>query len=105
MAINPFARRPGSISQVGRTPLRGDRAEHAAPPLDEGEGHRVPEAYGVNYDRLVALKAKFDPTNFLRCNRTFHPTAAENACRHERWRMVRGIDNIGICTTDLTRSV
>jgi hypothetical protein len=34
----------------------------------EGEGHRVCEAYGINYARLVMLKAKFDPTNFFRCN-------------------------------------
>ena len=27
------------------------------------------------------------------------------AANSERWRMVQGIDNIGICTTDLTRSV
>jgi hypothetical protein len=40
--------------------------------LDQGEGHRVPEAYG-NYDRLVALKAKFDPTNFFRCNQNIPP--------------------------------
>jgi Berberine and berberine like len=36
--------------------------------LDEGECLRVREAYGINYDRLVAIKAKFDPTNFFRCN-------------------------------------
>ena len=41
--------------------------------LDQGEGHRVREAYGVNYDRLVALKAKFDPTNFFRCNQNIPP--------------------------------
>ena len=41
--------------------------------LDQGEGHRVREAYGINYDRLVALKAKFDPTNFFRCNQNIPP--------------------------------
>src|SRR5262249_43421322 len=41
--------------------------------LDEGEGHRVREAYGINYARLVALKAKFDPTNFFRCNHNIPP--------------------------------
>jgi FAD/FMN-containing dehydrogenase len=41
--------------------------------LDEGEGHRVREAYGGNYDRLAALKAKFDPTNFFRCNQNIPP--------------------------------
>jgi FAD/FMN-containing dehydrogenase len=41
--------------------------------LDEGEGHRIREAYGKNYDRLTALKAKFDPTNFFRCNQNILP--------------------------------
>jgi FAD/FMN-containing dehydrogenase len=41
--------------------------------LDEGEAHRVREAYGTNYARLVRLKAKFDPTNFFRCNHNIPP--------------------------------
>jgi hypothetical protein len=41
--------------------------------LDEGEAHRVREAYGRNYDRLAALKAKFDRTNFFRCNQNISP--------------------------------
>jgi len=41
--------------------------------LDQDEGHRVSEAYGTNYARLVALKAKFDPTNFFRCNINIPP--------------------------------
>jgi len=42
--------------------------------LDEGEAHRVREAYGINYARLGALKAKFDPTNFFRCNQNIPPS-------------------------------
>jgi hypothetical protein len=41
--------------------------------LDQDEGHRVSEAYGNNYARLVTLKAKFDPTNFFRCNINIPP--------------------------------
>ena len=41
--------------------------------LDEGEVHRVREAYGTNYDNLVKLKSKFDPTNFFRCNHNIPP--------------------------------
>jgi FAD/FMN-containing dehydrogenase len=40
--------------------------------LDEGE-HRVREAYGPNYDRLAALKSKYDPTNFLSGNQNVKP--------------------------------
>ncbi len=39
---------------------------------DEGEG-RIKEAYGANYDRLVALKNKYDPTNLFRYNQNIKP--------------------------------
>ena len=42
--------------------------------LDEGEA-RVREAYGPNYDRLAALKNKYDPTNFFRANQNVKPAA------------------------------
>jgi hypothetical protein len=45
--------------------------------LDEGEGHRVREAYETNDARLAALKAKFDPTNFFRCNINIPPGICE----------------------------
>lgn len=42
--------------------------------LDGDEGQqRVREAYGANYDRLVALKTQFDPTNFFRMNNNIRP--------------------------------
>jgi len=41
--------------------------------LDEGEAHRISEAYGANYHRLAAVKAKFDPTNLFRCNQNILP--------------------------------
>src|ERR687893_2316288 len=45
---------------------------------EEGED-RVREAYGENYGRLVALKDKYDPTNFFRLNQNVMPTAQSGA--------------------------
>jgi FAD/FMN-containing dehydrogenase len=41
--------------------------------MDEGED-RVKATYGKNYDRLVAIKNKFDPDNFFRVNQNIKPT-------------------------------
>ena len=41
----------------------------------EGDPH-AREAYGPNYDRLVALKNKYDPTNFFRMNHNIKPSQA-----------------------------
>src|SRR5260370_10965089 len=40
---------------------------------NEGE-ERVRAAYGVNYERLVALKNKYDPTTFFSLNQNISPT-------------------------------
>lgn len=40
---------------------------------DEGES-RVRAAYGANYEKLVALKNKYDPTNFFCMNQNIKPT-------------------------------
>src|SRR5262249_9758061 len=40
---------------------------------EEGES-LVRAAYGAHYDRLVALKNKYDPTNLFRLNQNIKPT-------------------------------
>jgi len=39
---------------------------------DEGQ-ERVKSSYGENYDRLVKIKTKYDPDNFLRVNQNIKP--------------------------------
>lgn len=41
--------------------------------LGEDDDQRVKQAYGANYDRLAALKTKYDPTNLFRNNHNIKP--------------------------------
>jgi hypothetical protein len=41
---------------------------------EEGEA-LVEQAYGANYERLVAIKQKYDPGNLLRLNQNINPVS------------------------------
>ncbi|NNK63549.1 MAG: FAD-linked oxidase, partial [Gemmatimonadetes bacterium] len=42
--------------------------------MTEEEGERVTSAYGSSYERLVALKDKYDPGNLFRMNQNIAPS-------------------------------
>jgi FAD/FMN-containing dehydrogenase len=44
--------------------------------LTGDEANPVRSAYGANYDRLVRLKTKYDPTNLFRANQNIEPLAS-----------------------------
>ncbi len=59
-AMQPFVERAVYVNNIEDAEEEGER--------------RVREAYGPNYERLVALKNKYDPTNFFRLNANIQPT-------------------------------
>ena len=44
--------------------------------MTEEEGNRVESAYGDSYQRLVALKDKYDPDNLFRFNQNVRPSGS-----------------------------
>jgi FAD/FMN-containing dehydrogenase len=41
--------------------------------MEDGDDNRLRATYGENYDRLAALKAKYDPANFFHMNQNIRP--------------------------------
>ena len=58
------------ITLTSLTPFAGQAVKH----LDAEEGTRIRAAYSHGYERLVALKNKYDPTNLFRLNQNIKPT-------------------------------
>ena len=52
---------------------RSDYVNQIALETDEGS-ERIKAAYGANYERLVAVKNKYGPTNLFRHNQNNRPT-------------------------------
>lgn len=48
--------------------------------MEEGED-RIRATYGPNYDRLAAIKAKYDPNNLFRVNQNIKPAKAATATK------------------------
>ena len=58
--MRPFTTGSDYVNQIG---------------LETDEGfERIKAAYGLNYERLVAVKNKYDPTNLFRHNQNIRPT-------------------------------
>ena len=43
--------------------------------MPDDEGDRVQAAYGANFARLAAIKARWDPSNLFRMNQNIEPAA------------------------------
>jgi FAD/FMN-containing dehydrogenase len=48
--------------------------------MDEGE-QRIKDSFGANYERIVAIKDRYDPANFFRLNQNIRPSGALAALR------------------------
>ena len=58
--LRPFTTGSDCVNQIG---------------LETDEGfERIKAAYGANYERLVAVKNKYGPTNLCRHNQNIKPT-------------------------------
>ena len=67
------SRPSGVLISIAMLPFtRGFYVNHVGTEAEEGTD-RIRAAYGVSYQTLVALKNRYDPTNFFRVNQNIKP--------------------------------
>ena len=65
-----------TFAKTGLTTSIGERLRRVRHYLGDDEaGGRVASAYGENYNRLAAIKKKYDPKNVFRINQNIKPAA------------------------------
>jgi len=67
--VTPERRRPRSCYSRGRHSAGGTYVNFI---MEEGQ-ERVRASFGENYDRLAAMKRRYDPTDFFRVNQNIRP--------------------------------
>src|SRR5207247_33568 len=73
--------RQSRVDDLAAALRQGDTGAYVNFLVDEGEA-RVREAYpGPTWDRLAAIKARYDPTNLFRLNQNIPPAVTEGRSR------------------------
>jgi len=79
-AIDPDPAKAAALKSWGRAYWQGIHPHNMGGGYvnfisDDGGDARVKASYGANYDRLVAVKRKYDPENLFRVNHNINPSA------------------------------
>ena len=75
MKIGPGSRRPAAWCDLDHEHPFAAGGAYVNFMMEEGQ-ERIRASYRDNYERLAAVKAKYDPTNLFRVNQNVPPVAA-----------------------------